>query len=297
MPGGAKGAAISKARVAYKSNINIYPFHCYVSWPIEDNGNIFLHDGKFVPLLYRMNNDRFEDVAKVRDIRQNEKNSLGEFMGVHNRIALLVDCENSDPYKLCAALRNIQNYRPEDIGRIQKIVLYDDVHTVDTWKILGDYVGIPIEYELIERVNNFKSLVDIRMTAGACKEHYQDDIDAFLLASSDSDYRGLISSLTSADFLVLAEDEKCGDSLRGALERAGIFYLFSGRFRRQRLGHKSRCPEKRDEEAPGKQPPPECQRDGRGTLHEDSRQHDAGGEEELLREIRKDAKTGHCERR
>jgi hypothetical protein len=226
MRGGAKEASISEARATYKSNINIYPFHCYVSWPIVDNGNILLHDGKFVPLLYRVNNDRFEDVAKVRDIRQNEKNSLGEFMGAHNRIALLVDCENSDPYKLCAALRNIQNYCPEDIGRIQKIVLYDDVHTVDTWKILGDYVGIPVEYELIERVNNFKSLVDIRMTAGACKEHYQDDIDAFLLASSDSDYWGLISSLPSADFLVLAEYEKCGDSLRGALERAGIFYCF-----------------------------------------------------------------------
>lgn len=66
----------------------------------------------------------------------------------------------------------------------------------------------------------------VRMTAGACKEHYQNDIDAFLLASSDSDYWGLISSLPSADFLVLAEYEKCGDSLRGALEKAGIFYCF-----------------------------------------------------------------------
>lgn len=226
MPGGTKEATISEARAAYKSNINVYPFHCYVSWPIKDNGNILLHDGKFVPLLYQVNNDRFEDATKVRDIAQNEKNALGEFMGAHNRIALLVDCENSDPYKLCAALRTIQNYCPEDIRRIQKIVLYDDVHTVDTWKILGDYVGIPIEYELIERVNNFKSLVDIRMTAGACKEHYQNDIDAFLLASSDSDYWGLISSLPSADFLVLAEYEKCGDSLRGALEKAGIFYCF-----------------------------------------------------------------------
>jgi uncharacterized LabA/DUF88 family protein len=230
MPGSGKDASIAEARRTFSTNINSYPFHCYINWPNLNNGNILHHDSKFVTLLYEANGDHFDDLGKVRDIGQNARNALAQFIGSHNRIAIVVDCENSDPYKLCAALRNIQHALPTELGRIQKIILYDDVHTVDAWNILSDYVNIPIEHELIERVNNYKSLVDIRMTAGTCKEHYKNGIDGFLLVSSDSDFWGLISSLPTADFLVLVEYDKCGDSLRGALDQAGIFYCFMDDF-------------------------------------------------------------------
>ena len=85
-------------------------------------------------------------------------------------------------------------------------------------------MGIPVEREEISRVTGRKSLVDIRMTAGTCREFYQDNVTSFIIASSDSDYWGLISALPNASFLVMVEREKLGGDMRAALKNAGIFY-------------------------------------------------------------------------
>lgn len=62
------------------------------------------------------------------------------------------------------------------------------------------FVKIPVEHIMIERLKQNKSLVDIKLTARACQEHYQKQVDSFVIVSSDSDYWGLISCLTP-DFL------------------------------------------------------------------------------------------------
>lgn len=79
---------------------------------------------------------------------------------------------------------------------------------------------------MIERVKQNKSLVDIMLTARACQEHYKNNVDSFILVSSDSDYWGLISSLPDARFLVMIEHENCGPDLKSALVNAGIFYCY-----------------------------------------------------------------------
>lgn len=45
---------------------------------------------------------------------------------------------------------------------------------------------------------------------------YKNDVDSFVIVSSDSDYWGLISSLPDAHFLVMIEREKCGPDIRSA---------------------------------------------------------------------------------
>ena len=62
------------------------------------------------------------------------------------------------------------------------------------------------------------------MTAGVCREFYDNKITSFILASSDSDYWGLISSLPNADFLVMYEYNKCGSAIKQALDTRGIYY-------------------------------------------------------------------------
>lgn len=136
---------------------------------------------------------------------------------------VVVDCENSDPYKLCAVFNHLESAMLEKIARI---VLFDDVHTTDAWTILEQYVHVPIEHIVIERIKQNKSLVDIRLTADACKEFYQNKTDSFVIVSSDSDYWGLISALPDAHFLVMIEREKCGPNMKTALATSGIFYCF-----------------------------------------------------------------------
>ena len=80
---------------------------------------------------------------------------------------------------------------------------------------------------MIERIKQNKSLVDIKLTALACKEHYQNEVNSFVIVSSDSDYWGLISSMPDAGFLVMIEREKCGPDMKTALADTGVFYLRS----------------------------------------------------------------------
>ena len=195
----------------------------YINWPPKDEGNILYNDKKFATLLYSWHNDRFMEGSKVSDAGAYIKNSIYDFINENENTVLVVDCENSDPYKFCAALRNLDR---EIIKKISRIILFDDVHTTDTWSILESYIRIPVEYLLIERIKQDKSLVDIRLTTRVCKEHWQNQVNAFVLVSSDSDYWGLISALPDAEFLVMIEHTKCGPDMKSALEERGIFYCY-----------------------------------------------------------------------
>ena len=79
---------------------------------------------------------------------------------------------------------------------------------------------------MIERVKQNKSLVDVMLISRTCQEHYKNNVDSFIIVSSDSDYWGLISSLNEARFLVMIEREGCGPDLKNALVNAGIFYCY-----------------------------------------------------------------------
>ena len=138
-------------------------------------------------------------------------------------MVVLVDCENSDPYKLCATLKNLDH---EHTKKISSIILVDDVNTVETWQVLESFTSIPVEHMMTERVKQDKSLVDVMLISRTCLEHYRNNVDSFILVSSDSDYWGMISSLPDARFLVMIERAHCGPDLKKALTGAGVFYCY-----------------------------------------------------------------------
>ena len=67
---------------------------------------------------------------------------------------MVVDCENSDPYKLCATLNGLE---PDRLEKISKVILFDDVHTVDAWRVLESHTPLPVEHVMIERIKQNKS--------------------------------------------------------------------------------------------------------------------------------------------
>lgn len=250
MPNGTKKNKIQEAMDTFKANHNSYPYQCYINWPIDHKyafvedpksyaepvltGNVLLNDRKFLVLLYRTHDDEFRDYARVYEASISNKQALEGFLRVNPQITVLVDCENSDPYKLCALFEYMMDARrqqyelsgPETeqplLGHIQKIILFDDAHTVDAWDILGDYVHVPIVHEEVERVLGHKSLVDIAMAVGACKEHMLHHMDVFMVASSDSDYWGLMRALPDCKFLVLAEENKFSNETKEFYQSRGI---------------------------------------------------------------------------
>lgn len=205
----------------YMAHFEWYPYQMYIHWKPQDLGNILYTDGKFIELLYQMNGDYFADSSKYKGVVNDVKDNIYDFIQKSYKTILVVDCENSDVYKLYGALNSLNQ---TEIQKIQKIILYDDSHTTNGWDYFEKFVSIPVEHIEVERVTDRKSLVDIRVTAGICQAFYRDDVSSFILLSSDSDYWGLISSLPEADFLVMIEYSKCGHAIQQALEEHSIYY-------------------------------------------------------------------------
>ncbi len=224
MPNGTKPEGVKSAGSEYNAHRGDYPFQVYLNWGTYGKDNILYNDKKFVTLLYEENEDYFQDMSKVTDAGNIAKDGIYAFLDRSRKAAIVVDCENSDPYKLYAMLNNLDQNAL--LGKIGKIILFDDVHASSAWDVLGEFTQIPVEQIMLERVKEGKSFLDIRLSVGVCKEFYQNHIDSFLLASSDSDYWGLIPTLEDARFLVLVEEEKVSGAIRRTLEDAGITYCY-----------------------------------------------------------------------
>lgn len=209
----------------YKSNLNLYPFQMYIYWKNpEPKGNMLLSDQRFLSILYEQNGENFAEVnrSNYRDAVGDTKQNIYSFIRNASKVCAIVDCENCDPFKLYGCLKNLDE---EQLAKIDKIILCDDANTSDAWDWFNKHLSnFKIEHKEIERVMNGKSLVDIVMTASICQSHYRDNVDAFLLCSSDSDFWGVISTVDTADFLVLYEYSKCSKSIKDALTLRSIYH-------------------------------------------------------------------------
>lgn len=206
---------MKKEFAKYMAKISMYPFQMYIHWEPKEAGNILSDDFKFLRILYSQNNDFAPEYSKMHDAVDDVKNSIYDFIDSSNKIVIAVDCENSDALKLYGMLKNLD---AEKLSKIKKIMLYDDIHTSCVWENLGKFIKTPTEHMEVQRVAESKSLVDIRMTAGICAEYYKNDVDSFILCSSDSDFWGLISALPDARFMVMYESTKCGSPIMQAMK-------------------------------------------------------------------------------
>ena len=234
MPKGQKTESIMAESKIYSLKRSYYPYTRYIHWEPYDAGNILINDSKFAKVLYDINDDYFDDYSKVKDVKKSVERSIYEFINESALVQLVVDCENSDAFKLASVLKQLDD---EELDKIDKIVLYDDVHTTNAWSYLDKMTDIPIEHIIVERIKENKSLVDIKMGMGISKAFYSDHVTSFILLSSDSDFWGVISSLPDASFLVMVERGKCGPDIQNKLEEDGTYYCFMDDFCTANINH------------------------------------------------------------
>ncbi len=223
MPNGMKPAGVKAAGMEYKANPNRYPYRVYINWSGVGSGNILYSDKKFVTLLYESHEDYFEDVSLVSGVGDIASNNIYDFIETSTRLTVVVDCENSDPVKLAAFLSGLP---AEQLGKITKVMLFDSDYTTSGWSILSKIPGLPFERIIVKRLVESKSQVDMTLAARTCKEVYTNNVDSVVLVSSDSDYWALIQTLADVDFMVMVEREKCGTSIKRALESQNIIYCY-----------------------------------------------------------------------
>lgn len=223
MPNGMTEKGIKAAAELFYQNKRCYPYQCYMNWQPTDCGNILYNDKKFVTSLYEWHQDYFGDMSKLADVSDSTKGNIHGYLDSSKKAVIIVDCENSDPYKLYATLRGLNQAQ---LSKISKIILYDDIHAASGWDLLNEFISISVEHHIIERINEHKSLTDVTLTAGACKEFFQNGVDSFVLVSSDSDFWALIRSLPDARFLLLMERDKSGTQIKEQLEKNSIYYCY-----------------------------------------------------------------------
>ena len=218
---------IKKVRSFYNEYYEYYPFQVYLSWgykrPKDDWGNVLYNDDKFLKILYSLNNDRFQGSSYVVDAKIDTKENIYDFLKNSEKAIILVDCENMEPFKLLAVLKNLHE---EKLKKIQKIFLINDTNTTKTWDFFKDFTDIQVEHILAERVIKEKSLVDQNLILIASKEHYKNNVDSIIIASSDSDYVPLASTLGEANFLFLTEKRLTSEKTTDKYDELEIIYCF-----------------------------------------------------------------------
>lgn len=106
MPNGLTEDGTKDAADIYYASLSYYPYQMYINWIPMDEGNVLYNDKKFATLLYQWHCDAFTEYSKVSDAGAFVKNNIYDFIDDSEKTVLVVDCENSDPYKLCATLKN-----------------------------------------------------------------------------------------------------------------------------------------------------------------------------------------------
>jgi uncharacterized LabA/DUF88 family protein len=228
MPDGYSEQGLRRAASVYYANKQQYPYQVYINWRPEDDGNIFYNDKKFLKLLYRQHGDVFQDNSKVRDAATAVKDDIYSYLNSSGKVVMIVDCENADPYKFYAMLDKLE--QRVLLNKVEKVLLINDVHASTAWNILERFTDLQVEDHMTTRVLENKSLVDIELTTQLCREHYENQVDSFVLASSDSDFIGLMKNMPWVRFLVMLEQSKCSPATKQALTEAEIPYCSMDNF-------------------------------------------------------------------
>lgn len=187
-------------RKKYINSKEIYPFMCYINWNPHKAGNIIENDSKFMSILY-FNNGKEYAVSK-----ESMMNSLYNYSQNCNRLVICVDCENVDYISFYTAITQL---KAELLNKIERVILFNDSSLKLGWNFYS--IDLPIDFERIEcpRIQDNKSTLDVKMASYITALHYREGIDGFILATSDSDYWGLIDAISStAKFFIWGEKEK-----------------------------------------------------------------------------------------
>jgi uncharacterized LabA/DUF88 family protein len=134
-------------------------------------------------------------------------------------IALLIDTENVSS-KYLEALKEELNV----LGKVTYLRMYGDftLSSSKNWKTLAnDYAITPVQQY---RYTKGKNASDSRLIIDAMDILYSENVDAFCIMSSDSDYTGLVKRLKESNIFVIgAGEKKTADSFVKACDR--FFYL------------------------------------------------------------------------
>lgn len=213
----------------FQCNQNCYPYKRYFNWIYpEEQGNILITDRKLLEVIYYNDGDVFMDENRVVDVSDHVKKSISDFIRNGKKIQIFIDGENVDPYSFANAIYDLQDHEIQKIDKI--VVYYDEKYSSRAWTMLKHFTfDIEVEAIPVSRIMDDKSLVDHKLVVGISKAFYSEDVDSFILASSDSDFWAVMEDV-EANYLLMVEKDKCGYDFKEILRKNNIFYCYIDKF-------------------------------------------------------------------
>ena len=212
------GAVVQREIKKYKEKHNLYPFQVYIHWKPHDCGNMFHDDRKFCEIIK----------SEYKPEKQNQKTHtdpdsvLKPFVNQTSKSVIAVDCENTDAYKLMSILEGLE----EGIAdKIDKVMLFTDSKVPVEWQAFSEKCRLKTQIHPSGRVLEHKSTVDFALITELCREHFERKANSFIIVSSDSDFLSVVSSLKTAYFLMMTENEKCSDRTIQTLNEMDIPHI------------------------------------------------------------------------
>lgn len=206
-------------------SISNYPYGRYINCK-PTKGNILKSDSMFIKMLLRQHNIALTSVDIKKITSEGKKSAaapIKSFVKKADNIVIAVDCENCDCYAFYSLLKVLGE---EELKKISSIMLYNDINTTSAWNYIDKMTDISVQVVPCKRVITTKSLVDMKMCADITRLHYTKNISEFLLCTSDSDFCGLMATINTANYYVVAESNKISEKTISSLKKNNIKYSY-----------------------------------------------------------------------
>lgn len=137
-------------------------------------------------------------------------------------VEMFVDCDNTEFFVFFNFVLGI-----ESVTKIKSIYLFADKKSNYLWKMFKEMYQGHIEINIIQvdRIKDNKSVVDLVLTKTICECYYTKGLNKAILVSSDSDFFGLIYSLSDIDYMVAYVKDRMNDEYLQFLRDKHIPYM------------------------------------------------------------------------
>lgn len=186
----------------YFSHIHVRKMKVFINFEnkISNSEKYYFNDKLFLEALYTSYGKKFDYLPYVKkDMYQ--KSKIETFLDGADNINVYVDCENVENDNVLSVIESVINSGMKQ--KINRIILVSDEQATNAWEYLKNYcesrLGLNIDFVLVERTANEKSLVDNEIELSILEDYYENKIKNFILVSSDSDYKAVLKKTKTKD--------------------------------------------------------------------------------------------------
>ena len=206
---------VAESEIKYfNEHRELYPFGCYVNFKHNRPGNILSYDELFLNIIGAKPNQKVHTTFHYID----------SFLETNDGANVLVDCENSDPFKFFEYLNSLKT---ESKNRLKCVYLISDSMASTAWRYLPEYFkSIDFRFSEIARIKSSKSLVDENLMFVISRLHFEEREKSFVICSSDSDFLALVDLFPEAELFFVCDKFKTSNRTINYLKNENVCYEF-----------------------------------------------------------------------